>query len=117
MTENESHAQSAQTTEQGAEYWDVHCSRCSDPIPPTREDHVCDSCRKAIQLMLLEEGVRCKNCGGHGFVYDSICDVQRSMNGRDTRCPDCHGSGRIEWQPEIEDVHPDLKTEVKARAR
>lgn len=97
-------------------HWERHCSRCGESYPRSRESRICEACEKQIQMSKLLDGVRCEHCDGHGNVYGTYCDVQRAMNGRDTRCPECHGSGRVEWTPDIEDVHPDLRFEVKARA-
>jgi len=92
--------------------WETHCGRCGDEYPRERESRICESCEKSIQMEKLTEGVRCDRCDGHGRIYGSICDIQRAMNGRDTRCPECHGDGRVAWEPETNEVHPDLRTEV-----
>lgn len=96
--------------------WDIHCSRCGNEYPLERKSSLCESCEKAIQLSKLMDGIRCERCDGGGWIYGTICDVQRAMNGRDTRCPECHGTGRVAWDPDPEDVHPDLRAEVMARA-
>jgi DNA-directed RNA polymerase subunit RPC12/RpoP len=95
--------------------WDLHCSRCGDEYPLKRDHSLCESCEKEIQLSKLMDGIRCERCDGGGWVYGTICDVQRAMNGRDIRCPECHGIGRVAWRPDPEDVHPDLRAEVMAR--
>jgi len=100
----------------GIDRWDIHCSRCGDEYPLERENSLCESCVKEIQFSKLMEGIRCERCDGGGWVYGSICDVQRAMNGRDTRCPECHGTGRVAWDPDPENVHPDLRDEVMLRA-
>lgn len=98
-----------------SQHFDVHCSRCGTEYPRERENTICENCEKRIQLSKLMDGVRCTRCEGHGWIHGSICDIQRAMNGRDTRCPECHGSGRVAWDPDREDTHPDLRTEVMAR--
>jgi DnaJ-class molecular chaperone len=110
------------TTKDGAEdgrattHWDLHCSRCGDEYPADRENALCESCVKSIQMSKLMDGVLCERCDGEGWIYGTWCDLERAMNGRDTRCPECHGTGRVEWEPDPDDVHPDLRAEVKARA-
>jgi hypothetical protein len=37
------------------------------------------------------------------------------MNGREHVCSECGGSGRVDWNPDLDEVHPDLRSEVKAR--
>jgi hypothetical protein len=96
-------------------HWDTHCSRCGDEYPADRDSALCESCVKSIQRSKLMDGVPCDRCDGHGWVYDPICDIKRAMNGRDERCPECHGRGRVAWVPDPEDVHPDLRAEVRAR--
>lgn len=98
-----------------SDYYEWHCSRCGDEYPRDRDDSICEDCQKEIQFEALLEGVRCKRCDGHGRVYGTICDVQRAMNGRDTMCPECHGTGRVAWDPDLENVHPDLRAEARAR--
>ena len=89
------------------------CMMCGDSMRHSRDDsRICGTCEIEIQTTRLLEGVRCDRCGGHGYVYGSICDVQRAMNGRDTPCSDCNGSGRVPWEPDLEDVHPDLRMQV-----
>lgn len=90
------------------------CMRCGDPMD-REESALCESCEKHIQWKKLMDGVSCDYCDGHGWVYGTICDIQRAMNGRDERCPECLGSGRVAWRPDPEDVHPDLRAEVTAR--
>jgi DnaJ-class molecular chaperone len=99
-----------------AGYYDTHCSRCGDEYDsPGRDHRLCEDCEKQIQRSKLIDGVRCRTCNGHGYVFDTYCDIQRATNGRDKRCPDCLGSGRVTWTPDVDDVHPDLRTEVTAR--
>lgn len=100
----------------GTHHWDTHCSRCGDEYPREREERLCESCVKEIQRKKLLDGIRCPNCDGEGYVYGTICDLQRAMNGRDQRCPECHGTGTVAWKPDLEDVHPDLRMEVKVHA-
>lgn len=95
---------------------EVRCLRCGDDIGPNRDRRLCESCEKTIQLRKLADGVPCDRCDGHGWIYSTYCDIQRAMNGRDRRCPECHGSGQRPWNPDLEDVHPDLRAEVAARA-
>jgi len=98
------------------DHWDVHCSRCGDEYTADREKSICESCEKQIQWSRLHEGVRCERCDGAGRVYGTICDLERAMNGKDTRCPECHGTGTVAWQPDdLDNVHPDLRAEVKVR--
>lgn len=97
------------------DYYEYHCGRCGEEYPRDRDDRLCESCVKSIQMKQLMDGVRCDYCDGHGYVYGTICDLQRAMNGRDELCPECHGSGRVAWRPDPEDVHPDLRMEVRAR--
>jgi DNA-directed RNA polymerase subunit RPC12/RpoP len=91
------------------------CLRCSDEYPADREKNICETCEKEIQRSKIIDGVRCEHCDGHGWVYSSWGDIQRAMNGRDKRCPECHGSGRVAWDPDPENVHPDLRAEVPTR--
>lgn len=97
----------------GVDHWETHCGRCGDEYPRERESRICEDCEKDIQRKKLLDGVRCDRCEGHGYVYGTYCDVQRAMSGRDEVCPECHGSGRVAWSPDLDDVHPDLRTEVK----
>jgi DnaJ-class molecular chaperone len=89
--------------------------RCGDPCEDSWDDCLCDACKKHIQRRLIHNGEVCERCDGHGRVYGTWCDIQRAMNGRDTVCPSCGGAGREEWTPKLNDVHPDLRAEVKAR--
>ena len=91
------------------------CMRCGAAIEHDRDSRLCDDCQKHIQHKLLRKGAVCEYCDGYGMVYSSIGDIQRAMNGRDRACPECAGSGRVEWDPDLDDVHPDLRVEVKAR--
>lgn len=93
------------------------CHRCGDPLDEAWDDQLCDDCLKHIQHERLRTGVICDYCDGHGSIYGTICDIQRAMNGRDTVCPECRGSGRVGWEPELGDVHPDLRVEVSARVQ
>lgn len=91
------------------------CMRCGDAVDHDRDSRLCDACEKHIQRTLLQKGTPCDRCDGHGMVYSSIGDIQRAMNGRDRVCSECGGSGRVAWSPDLDDVHPDLRAEVKAR--
>ena len=93
------------------------CMRCGDTVDHGRDSRLCDACEKYIQRSLLREGTPCDRCDGHGMVYSSIGDIQRAMNGRDRVCSECGGSGRVAWNPDLDDVHPDLRAEVKARVK
>jgi len=97
------------------DHFDIHCSRCGDEYPAERKNALCESCVKHIQRSKLMDGVRCDRCDGSGWIYGTICDIQRAMNGRDTRCPECHGTGSVAWEPDPDDVHPDLRAEVRFR--
>lgn len=98
----------------GSEFWEKHCSRCSDELAGDRDSQICEPCEKEIQRKMILDGVPCKRCDGHGRVYSSIGDIQRAMNGRDRMCPNCGGSGKVSWDPDPEDVHPDLRGEAIA---
>jgi len=95
--------------------WETHCSRCGESYPRERESRICESCEKTLQMDKLLNGIRCGHCDGHGRVYGSWDDIERAMNGRDTVCPECGGTGRQEWGPDPDDVHPDLRMEVEMR--
>jgi DNA-directed RNA polymerase subunit RPC12/RpoP len=82
------------------EYWDEHCRRCGDELADDRDDRLCESCKRHLELEARLNGVRCDRCDGHGYIYGTFCDIQRVMNGRDTRCPRCRGSGTVEWKSE-----------------
>lgn len=99
----------------GTDHFDTHCSRCGGEYPNKRENALCESCVKYIQMSKLMDGVPCDRCNGSGWIYGTICDIRRAMNRHDTCCPECHGSGHVAWEPDPDDVHPDLRTEVKAR--
>jgi hypothetical protein len=90
------------------------CMRCGDPLGDSWSDTICDTCKKHIQRKALREGVRCPVCDGYGEVHSTYCDVQRAMNGRDQQCPECNGTGKQKWEPDPEDVHPDLRYQVVA---
>lgn len=87
-------------TERSADYWDDHCSRCSDELEAGRDATLCKECSREIEMKRRERGGRCERCDGHGYIYGTFCDLQRAMNGRDTLCPECHGSGRVPYKPE-----------------
>lgn len=93
------------------------CIRCGDDVEHDRGSRLCDSCEKEVQTSKLLDGVQCERCNGHGRISGTYCDVQRAMKGRDQVCPVCDGSGRVPWRPDPEDVHPDLRAEVKIRAQ
>ncbi|WP_254831572.1 hypothetical protein [Haloglomus salinum] len=42
--------------------------------------------------------VDCPRCYGHGWVEDSLCDLQAAMHGRNEPCPECHTEGTV---PEV----------------
>jgi hypothetical protein len=93
------------------------CLRCGDAVEHDRDSRLCDECDKHIQRTLLRKGAACDRCNGHGMVADPLCDIQRAMDGRDRVCSECGGSGRVDWNPDLDDVHPDLRPEVKARVQ
>ena len=97
------------------DHWETHCGRCGDAYPPTRDSRICESCEIQLQWAKLVDGVRCARCDGHGRVYGTYCDLERAMNGRAERCPECHGSGRVGWRPDPDEVHPSLRGEVTRR--
>ena len=101
----------------GTERSDQGCMRCGGTVEHNRGSRLCDACDKHIQRKMLRKGVPCDRCNSHGMVYSSIGDIQRAMNGRDTVCSDCGGSGRVAWSPDLDDVHPVLRPEVKARVK
>jgi hypothetical protein len=39
--------------------------------------------------------VDCQRCDGHGDIPDPICDLRRSMNGREHPCPECDATGSV----------------------
>ena len=84
----------------GTEHWAVHCSRCSDELADGRDATLCKSCSREIEMKRRERGDRCERCDGHGYIYGTYCDLQRAMDGRDKRCPVCHGSGRVAYEPD-----------------
>lgn len=88
------------------------CMRCGDEYDEGWRDRLCDPCVKHIQRSKLFDGVPCERCDGHGRVYSSIGDIQRAMNGRDKACSLCYGTGKAAWNPDREEVHPDLRAEV-----
>jgi hypothetical protein len=94
-------------TEQG-------CMRCGAVITHNRGSRLCDDCDKHIQRKLIRKGAACDRCNGHGMVKDPLCDIQRAMNGRDQPCPECGGSGRVDWNPDLDEVHPDLRGQVRS---
>jgi hypothetical protein len=91
---------SSNDTDRGPDFWDNHCSRCSDELAEGRDATLCKECSREIEMKRRERGDRCERCDGHGYIYGTICDLERAMNGRDTRCPVCHGSGRVPYEPE-----------------
>lgn len=98
--------------EHSEDHWEIHCPRCGDEAPRNRDSRLCESCVKNIQTKKILDGVRCERCNGHGYIYDTWCDIQRATNGRDTICPNCGGSGTVTWEPDEEDVHPDLRMQA-----
>lgn len=91
------------------------CMRCGNAVEHDRDSRLCNECDKHIQRQLLRKGSACDRCDGHGMVADPICDIKRAMNGREHVCSECGGSGRVDWNPDLDEVHPDLRSEVKAR--
>lgn len=92
--------QSSSDIERGPDFWEDHCSRCSDELAEGRDATLCKECSREIEMKRRERGDRCERCDGHGYIYGTFCDLQRAMNGRDTFCPVCHGSGRVPYEPE-----------------
>lgn len=102
MSDNSDSSENGEEVGRATDYWDVHCSRCGDEYPLDRENALCESCVKDIQTSKLRDGVPCERCDGHGWIYDTWCDLQRAMHGRNTLCPECHGSGRVAWKPDLD---------------
>ena len=105
---------SAAGRERPPDYWEWHCGRCGDEYPRERESRICESCERHIQYKKLTEGVPCERCDGHGWIYGTICDIQRAMNGRDERCPECLGRGTVSWNPDPDEVLPELRGLIHA---
>ena len=99
------------------DHFDIHCSRCGDEYPAERKNALCEYCVKNIQWSKLMNGVRCDRCDEYGWIYGTTCDIQRAMNGRDTRCPECHGTSSVAWEPDPDDVLYQLKALAKSDYR